>query len=104
MLMKIAVVLLAASTLTVLAITAKAATIQNNDKSAYQLRIVENGQEQKIELKPSLAATGLCNSKCELYFGDDPDPYDVVSADALVIEGGQLFGSPEPASESGTSN
>lgn len=89
--MRTAITLLAASVLTVLAITAKAATIENLDQTLYQLRIVENGQERQVALLPSTEANELCKSKCELYIGTDPDPYELLSADVLVIEGGQLF-------------
>lgn len=95
--MKSAILLLVASTLTSLAIAANAATIQNNDKNAYQLRIVENGQEKRVDLQPNLEASGLCGSKCELYIDNDPDPYDVVAADAFIIEGGQVYDVNEPA-------
>ena len=94
--MKTAILLLIASTLTTLAVTANAATIRNNDKSAYQLRIVEQGQEKRIDLQPSLEAVDLCNSKCELYIGEDPDPYDIVAADAFIIEEGLVYDVNEP--------
>lgn len=102
--MKTAILLLIASTLTVLAITAKAATIQNNDKNAYQLRIIEKGQEKRIDLQPSLEAIDLCSSKCELYIDDDPDPYDMVAADAFIIEGGQVYDVNETAPGANTPN
>ena len=89
--MRMAIALLAASILTVFAITAKAATIENLDKTQYQLRIVESGQERQVDLQPGAAATDLCKTKCELYIGTDPDPYELISADALVLEEGQLF-------------
>jgi hypothetical protein len=89
--MRMAITLLAASILTVFAITAKAATIENLDQTQHQLRIVESGQERQVELQPGAAVTDLCKTKCELYLGTDPEPYDLVSADTLVLEGGQLF-------------
>ena len=88
--MKVAIALLATSVLTVFAITAKAATIKNLDQTPHQLRIVESGQERQLELQPGAAATDLCKTKCELYIGDDPDSYELVSADALVLEDGQI--------------
>ena len=89
--MRTAIALLAASVLTVLAITAQAATIENLDQTLYQLRIVENGQERLVALLPGTGAAELCKTKCELYIGTDPDPYELVSSDALVIEGGKLY-------------
>lgn len=89
--MKLAIALLIASVLTVFAITANAATIENLDQSEYKLRIVENGQELEVALKPGAEAADLCKKKCELYIGADPDPYELISDDALVIEGGQLY-------------
>ncbi len=88
--------MLIASTFIVLAVTVKAATIQNNDKQAYQLRVVENGQEKRIDLQPNIEVTDLCGSSCELYIDNDPDPFDIVAADAFVIEGGQVFDVSQP--------
>ena len=89
--MKTAITLFVASVLMASAFTANAATIQNRDQSEYQLRIVEDGQERQVALLPSAAASDLCKSKCDLYIGTDPVPYDLISADKLSIEGGQLL-------------
>jgi hypothetical protein len=89
--MKMAIALLAASFLIVFAITVKAAKIENLDQAQYQLRIVESGQEHEVALQPGAEAADLCKTKCELYIGADPDPYELVSADALVLGGGRLY-------------
>jgi hypothetical protein len=89
--MKMAIALLAASFLIVFAITVKAAKIENLDQAQYQLRIVESGQEHEVALQPAAEAADLCKTKCELYIGADPDPYELVSADALVLGGGRLY-------------
>ena len=100
--MKTATVLFTATLLAASAITANAATIQNKDKSAYQLRIVEAGQEKKVDLQPSLEATDLCKTDCDLYLGDDPDPYQLVAADKFIIHDGQLYTAEEFAREAET--
>lgn len=89
--------LLATSILSVAAVSTHAATIHNNEATAQILRIVENGQEQKLELQPSTSATDLCATKCDLYIGNDPDPYEVSAADSLVIEDGKLYEAGEPS-------
>jgi hypothetical protein len=89
--MKTAMLLLAASVLMVFAIIAKAATIENLDQNQYQLRIVESGQSHEVALQPGAKAVDLCKTKCELYIGADPDPYEFHSADIMVIEGGKLY-------------
>ncbi len=93
--------LLAASMLSIAAFSTHAVTIHNNESSAQVLRIVENGQEQQIQLQPSTSATDLCATKCDLYIGNDPDPYEVSAADSLVIENGELYDAGEP-SQGGT--
>ena len=101
--MRTAVVLLVASVLMVLAITANAATIYNNDKGVLALRVVESGDEQQVELRPGFEVTNICKSKCDLYIGNDPDPYEIGSIDMLVIEGGKLYevdSSPTPSTPS----
>ena len=89
--MKTAITLALVSAMAVLPLTGKAATIENLDQTEYQLRIVENGQERQVALQPGTEVAELCKSKCDLYLGTDPDPYDLMSADSLVIEGGTLY-------------
>ncbi len=100
--MKTATVLFTATLLAASAITANAAAIQNMDKSAYQLRIVEEGQEKKVELLPTEQATDLCKSQCDIYVGTDPDPYVLVAADEFIIHDGQLYTAEELARETET--
>lgn len=100
--MKKAIVLFTSALLAVSVISANAATIQNNDKSAYQLRIVEDGKEKKIELQPSQQATDLCKTKCEFYVGDDSEPYVLVAADKFIIHDGDLYTADELAKETET--
>ena len=94
----IAAVIFASITI-VSAASALAATIHNNDAAAVSLRVVENSQEQKVELQPSTAAKDLCSTKCDLFIGNDPDPYEISAADVLVIEDGKLYDANEPAQD-----
>ncbi len=100
--MKTATLLLTSVLLVGSAISANAGTIQNNDNSTYQLRIVEKGQENKIELQPSLEATDLCKTDCDLFLGDDPDPYVLTATDKFIIQDGQLYTAEELSRESET--
>lgn len=100
--MKTAVTILAALAFAATAGVCQAATIQNQDESEYQLRIVEDGQERQVALQPNTEAADLCANKCDLYVGTDPDPFELFSTDKLVIKGGQLMFEGEAAEGQGS--
>lgn len=89
--MKKAVVMLAAAMLVGQVAIGHAASIQNRDQAEIQLRIIEEGQERAIALMPSEEVADLCATRCDLYVGADPAPYELIAADKLFIEGGQLL-------------
>ncbi|MBU2532670.1 MAG: hypothetical protein KKB37_08015 [Alphaproteobacteria bacterium] len=68
-----------------------AATIQNRDQIEHQLRVIEGGAEIQLAVSPGRALTGVCKTKCDVYVGADPVPYDLISSDVLLIEEGQLL-------------
>jgi hypothetical protein len=89
--MKTAMTLFVASILTTATFAAHAATIQNEDQTEYQLRIVEDGKESQVALLPGASLQDLCKTKCDLYVGNDPDPYDLMAADVIAIKDGAVF-------------
>jgi len=70
---------------------ATAATIKNLDRTAHKVTIVQGDARQEYVLNSQQEVATICVSSCTLYMGDDPDPYDIVGADQLEIEQGQIY-------------
>lgn len=69
----------------------QATALTNRDATSHHVTIRENGAEKIMTIEASQEVKDLCSSTCELYLNDDPDPYELASADVLRIEGGQLY-------------
>lgn len=86
-------ILAAATVLTAasFAVTANAATLTNRDIRAYTIVVFEGQQEQQFTINPDQSLNNICNSKCSLSMGEDSELVEVVIADELLIEEGQIY-------------
>src|SRR6056297_1051504 len=89
-LMKLLMIATVACVAGFLATSAQAAKIRNLDTTPYQIRIVENGEETSITLSPGADVIDLCKTSCALFIGKNEESFEIVSADNLVVEGGEL--------------
>ena len=71
-------------------VPAHSTTIRNLDKSEHRIVVVEgeSSYEHKIASEKELA--GICRSICNIYVGEDPDPYEILAEDKVEIEDGLL--------------
>ncbi len=91
-----AVAALSASLLYLLAyvVSAKAETsarVLNLDQRAYTFIVEEGDSTRKLTVAPNQELTDVCATACYLTIDTDPEPYEIVALDRIVIEQGQLF-------------
>lgn len=74
-----------------LATAAPAATFKNLDPVDHKITVVDGEQRQEYVLEAKRELTDVCSNVCNIYIGDDPDPYEIGAAESFEIEGGQLY-------------
>lgn len=69
----------------------QAATLVNRDTASHSIVIVEEDNRKELVVEAGQELTDICQGICNLYIGNDPEPYDIASTDNLEIHDGQLL-------------
>ena len=75
---------------------AHSATIENLDAAAVMVVIVEGDSRFEHLIPAKQEISDVCSSSCSVYVGSDTEPYDLVAADKVEIEKGELFYTEQP--------
>lgn len=66
------------------------ASIKNIDQKTYLLSVEEDGKTREIQLGPNQSVADLCGTECLMSVDDDPEPYQILAADKIQIQNGEL--------------
>lgn len=71
--------------------SAQAVELTNRDKIVHNIVVLEGQVRREISIAPDQTLTDLCKADCNIWVGNDPDAYELVATDKLIIENAQLY-------------